>query len=59
VAGFAIDQGGWQWGFVVVSALGVLVAAAGLVGSRTSRRVTARGAAADSEHGVAAASMEH
>jgi MFS family permease len=59
VAGFAIDQGGWQWGFIVVSALGVLAAAAGLVGSRTSRRATARAAATDSEHGVAAASMKH
>ena len=26
LAGFAIDRGGWQWGFVVVSAVGVLVA---------------------------------
>jgi MFS family permease len=69
VAGFAIDQGGWQSGFVVVSALGVLIAVAGLVGSRTSHgfgaragragRTEGRGAAADSEHGVPAASMEH
>jgi MFS family permease len=26
LAGFAIDAGGWQWGFVVVSAVGLLVA---------------------------------
>ncbi|CAN7419506.1 MFS transporter [Terrabacter sp. LjRoot27] len=62
VAGFAIDQGGWQWGFLVVSALGVLVAVAGLIGSRTTRRSGRRasgGAATDSEHGVTTASMEH
>ena len=29
VAGFAIDHGGWQWGFVVVSALGVVIAGGG------------------------------
>jgi MFS family permease len=34
IAGFAIDHGGWQWGFVVVSALGVLIAVAGLLVSR-------------------------
>lgn len=34
VAGFAIDHGGWQRGFVVVSVLGVLVAVAGLVAER-------------------------
>jgi MFS family permease len=26
LAGFAIDAGGWQWGFVVVSAVGLLIA---------------------------------
>ena len=26
LAGFAIDLGGWRWGFLVVSAVGVLVA---------------------------------
>jgi MFS family permease len=32
LAGFAIDAGGWQWGFLVVSAVGLLVAVAcGLV----------------------------
>ena len=47
LAGFAIDHGGWQWGFVVVSLLGVLVAAAGLVAagrSRTRSRSRSRGA---------------
>lgn len=34
VAGFAIDHGGWQWGFAVVSALGVLIAATGWLASR-------------------------
>src|SRR3954471_22450402 len=59
VAGFAIDHGGWQWGFVVVSALGVLIAAAGLVGSRAGRRPRGRAAVTDSEQGVTAASIEH
>ncbi|HKX66530.1 MAG TPA: MFS transporter [Intrasporangium sp.] len=30
IAGFAIDHGGWRWGFLSVSALGLLVALAGL-----------------------------
>ncbi len=39
VAGFAIDAGGWRWGYVVVSALGLAVAAVGgLVLARRSRR---------------------
>ncbi len=59
VAGFAIDHGGWPWGFVVVSALGVVIAAAGLVGSRVGRRSRKRPARTDSEHGVAAASIEN
>jgi MFS family permease len=59
VAGFAIDHGGWQWGFVVVSALGVVIAAAGLVGSHVGRRPAGSTARTDSEHGVAAASMDH
>ena len=42
VAGFAIDHGGWQWGFVVVSALGVVIAAAGLVGSHAGRQRVGR-----------------
>jgi MFS family permease len=29
VAGFAIDHGGWQWGFTLVSMIGVVVAVAG------------------------------
>lgn len=63
LAGLAIDRGGWQWGFVVVSALGVIIALVGLLGSRASRRAQDRpgagGPSADSEHGVSAASMEH
>ena len=59
VAGFAIDHGGWQWGFVVVSALGVVIAAAGLVGSRVGRRPATSTARTDSEHGVPAANMDH
>lgn len=58
-AGFAIDHGGWQWGFVVVSALGVVIAAAGLVGSRVGRRPATSTARTDSEHGVPAANMDH
>jgi MFS family permease len=39
VAGFAIDSGGWRWGYVVVSVLGLAVAAVGgLVLARRSRR---------------------
>lgn len=37
VAGFAIDHGGWQWGFLVVSAVGLLVAVAGM-GAQLFRR---------------------
>ena len=60
VAGFAIDHGGWQWGFVVVSALGVVIAVAGLVGSHAGRHAGRAGpVAADSEHGATAANMEH
>ena len=62
IAGFAIDHGGWQWGFVVVSALGVVIAAAG--SRRLARRAARRRRAGhrsptDSEHGVTAANMEH
>jgi MFS family permease len=44
LAGFAIDAGGWQWGFLVVSAVGLLIAVVcGLVlgrrGSGTASRV--------------------
>jgi MFS family permease len=39
LAGFAIDSGGWRWGYVVVSVLGLAVAAAGgAVMTRRSRR---------------------
>jgi MFS family permease len=39
VAGFAIDSGGWRWGYVVVSVLGLAVAAVGgLVLAGRSRR---------------------
>ena len=39
VAGFAIDAGGWRWGYVVVSVLGLIVAAAGgVVMTRRSHR---------------------
>lgn len=37
IAGFAIDHGGWQWGFLVVSVIGLFAASAGVV---TSRRAT-------------------
>jgi MFS family permease len=59
IAGFAIDHGGWQWGFVVVSALGVVIAAAGLVGSRAGRHRVGRTVPTDSEHGATTANMEH
>ena len=64
VAGFAIDHGGWQWGFVVVSALGVVIAGLGLVVSRRRPgRVGSDGQPAphvlDSDHPVPAANMEH
>ncbi|NUO35636.1 MAG: MFS transporter [Dermatophilaceae bacterium] len=66
LAGFAIDHGGWQSGFVVVSLLGVLVAAAGLVAGRRTPGVRtvadvapAADAGRDSERGVPAANMEH
>ncbi|MHA3836671.1 MFS transporter [Terrabacter sp. AAH1] len=72
LAGFAIDHGGWQWGFVVVSLLGVLVAAAGLVAAGRSRSRgagsgslpsaatgTTSGSGADSDRAVPAANMEH
>lgn len=39
VAGFAIDAGGWRWGYVVVSGLGLAVAVVGgLVLARRGRR---------------------
>ena len=64
VAGFAIDHGGWQWGFVVVSALGVVIAGLGLVVSRHSpERAGSQEPppphVLDSDHPVPAANMEH
>jgi MFS family permease len=71
VAGFAIDRNGWQWGFLVVVAAGLLVA---LVGMGAARRrgpqadATARpggpapaeGAdVADSVPGAPTATLEH
>ncbi len=43
LAGFAIDAGGWQWGFVLVSAVGLVIAVVcGLViGRRSSGRAVA------------------
>jgi MFS family permease len=55
IAGFAIDHGGWQWGFLVVSLVGLGVAAVGILTSR--REVAAR--PADSEPGRPAAILEH
>jgi MFS family permease len=37
LAGFAIDLGGWRWGFVVVSAIGLLIAGAGMLGGARHR----------------------
>ena len=37
LAGFAIDLGGWRWGFLVVSALGLIVAGAGMLGGARHR----------------------
>jgi MFS family permease len=68
LAGFAIDHGGWRWGFLVVSVLGVLIAGAGLLAGARDRARTPQESAqtppqgtlsADSEPGVPAASMEH
>ena len=55
VAGFAIDQGGWQWGFLVVAGVGLAVALAGAGGHarlRSRRRV-------DSVSGPVAATLEN
>ncbi|MEO6997354.1 MAG: MFS transporter [Terracoccus sp.] len=58
VAGFAIDHAGWQWGFVVVSAAGVIVALLGVLMSRRQHRKVAP-VFADSGSGVSAAILEH
>jgi predicted MFS family arabinose efflux permease len=55
IAGFAIDHGGWQWGFLVVSLVGLGVAAVGILASR--REGTAQ--PTDSEPGRPAAILEH
>ncbi|MGN6752302.1 MAG: MFS transporter [Intrasporangium sp.] len=55
IAGMAIDRGGWQWGFLVVSIVGLAVAA---VGALTSRRTPGPGHA-DSEPAAPAAILEH
>jgi MFS family permease len=64
VAGFAIDHGGWQWGFVVVSALGVAIAGLGALVSRRRRGPTEAPArpsvqVVDSDHVVPAANIDH
>ncbi len=62
LAGFAIDHGGWQWGFVVVvRGRRRSSRSSGLVGSRAGRRRGSAGTGGrrDSEHGVTAANMEH
>ena len=48
VAGFAIDAGGWRWGYVVVSALGLAVAAVGGARARATLPPARRGPVEDS-----------
>ncbi|MEW1955791.1 MFS transporter [Terrabacter sp. NPDC080008] len=55
VAGFAIDRGGWSWGFVVVSALGVVIAAAGWLASRRGQPAVEEGPATSPTDTTAAA----
>ncbi|WP_323101472.1 MFS transporter [Intrasporangium sp. YIM S08009] len=69
IAGFAIDRGGWQWGFLVVSAIGLVVALAGALAPRGRRRVrpgaeapvqpAALAPGVDSVPGAPAATVEH
>ncbi len=69
IAGFAIDRGGWQWGFLVVSAIGLVVALAGALAPRGRRRVrpdadtpvapAALAPGLDSVPGAPAATLEH
>lgn len=54
-AGFAIDHGGWQWGFLVVALIGLVVAVTGS-GAQLRRRIRAR---VDSVGGRAPATLEH
>jgi len=61
IAGFAIDHGGWQWGFIVVSVLGLVIA---LGGWGVTRRGTVTVAPMpslhlDSAQGLPAATVEH
>jgi len=41
IAGFAIDHGGWEAGFLVTAVIGLLVAVAGLAATRLRRPVPA------------------
>ncbi|GAA6527026.1 MFS transporter [Intrasporangium sp. DVR] len=62
LAGFAIDHGGWQWGFLTVSAIGLAVALAGASTTRPRGRAlpaSAGGGDADSVVTVPAANLEH
>jgi MFS family permease len=67
IAGFAIDRAGWQWGFLSVSAIGVVVALAGALAPRGRARGRRGGAGTraavapgvDSVPGVPAATLEH
>lgn len=55
VAGFAIDHGGWQWGFLVVAIIGLIVAFGGSA-AQARRRFRAR---VDSAPRPVAATLEH
>ncbi|EWT01194.1 MFS transporter [Intrasporangium oryzae NRRL B-24470] len=68
VAGFAIDRSGWQGGFLIVSAVGVVVAGGGLIAQRRRNPAPAASVAgvaprprrsADSADGSSAARVEH
>lgn len=47
LAGFAIDSGGWRWGYLVVSALGLVVAVVGALVMGRLRRGGPRAPSAD------------
>ncbi len=55
IAGFAIDHGGWQWGFLVVAIIGLVIAVAGS-GAQLTRRLRMR---ADSAARRLPATLEH
>lgn len=55
IAGFAIDHGGWQWGFLAVAVIGLAVAVVG-GGAQLRRRLRAR---VDSAGHAVAATLEH